>query len=251
MRARAAALGLALMLSAPALAQEPVAPTDAVPPPPEPITAPEAPPLPAASLPSSTVAAGEGGTPAVAPILTVDEEALFAGSAWGKRVKARIDAEGAALQAENDRIAEALAAEEAELTGLRATLEAGEFRQRAEAFDRRATEIRRERAQAAADLNARADQDRLAFYRAALPLMGKLMQERGAVAVLDQRTVFVSLDVIDITLDLIERLDSELGDGAGMAQQGMGAIGTPTPTTVPGTTPAPAPAAGSTAGSDG
>ena len=45
--------------------------------------------------------------------------------------------------------------------------------------------------------------------------MGEMMISRGAVVVLDRRTVFVSLDAIDITGDLIEELDEALDDGAG------------------------------------
>lgn len=201
----------AFLLAGGALAQE-------VPPPALPETAPVPVPVPGPAqplpLPSSLVEADDGAALIVAPVLTVDEEALFSGSAWGRRVKADLDADGAALQAENDRIAEELATEEAALTARRATTDAAEFRRLAEAFDARATEVRRERAQAAADLSAGAEADRAAFYRAALPVMGRMMQERGAVAVLDQRTVFVSLDVIDITAALIGRLDAELGDGS-------------------------------------
>ncbi|MDO5614315.1 MAG: OmpH family outer membrane protein [Paracoccus sp. (in: a-proteobacteria)] len=174
------------------------------------------------ALPSGTVPAVDGAVLAIAPVLTVDEDALFLRSAWGQRVQAEVEEQGRLLQAENDRLAEQLAAEEADLTARRSTTDAAEFRRLAEAFDARATEVRRERAQVAADLNARAETDRAAFYRAALPVMGRMMQERGAVAVLDQRTVFVSLDVIDITADLVLRLDQQLGDGAGMATQDAG-----------------------------
>ena len=50
-------------------------------------------------------------------------------------------------------------------------------------------------------------------------IMGKLAVEIAdagtAVAVLDRRTVFVSMDAIDMTQDLVSRLNAELGDGAG------------------------------------
>ena len=45
--------------------------------------------------------------------------------------------------------------------------------------------------------------------------MGQLMQERGAVAVLDRRTIFVSLDAIDVTETLVVTLDERIGDGEG------------------------------------
>lgn len=150
---------------------------------------------------------------APAAVLTVDTEVLFARSAWGRRLQETLDADTAALQAENDRLSDTLAAEEAALTARRSTLDAAAFRREAEAFDARATEVRRARAQAAADLAGRAEADRRAFSRAALPVINQLMQDRGAVAVLDQSTVVVSVSAIDITEALIARLDAELGDG--------------------------------------
>lgn len=201
-------LGILLSLAVPAAAQDspPLAVDDGAAAPAD---------LPGAEdLPNGTVPADLPGGLAIAPVLTVDQDQLFLQSAWGQRVQAELEADGTALQQENDRLSEQLAREEAELTELRKTLDAAEFRQRAEAFDTRATEVRRERVQAAADLNAGAEADRAEFYKAALPVIGRVMQERGAVAVLDRRTVFISIEAIDITDDLILRLDQELGAGA-------------------------------------
>ena len=169
----------------------------------------------APELPSRTIRTPADAKPLAAPILTVDQEALFTASDWGKRTQRVLEEEGGKIEAENDRLAAQLSAEEAKLTQQRGALDPAEFRRQAEAFDIRATEVRRQRAQVVQDLNAWAEADRAAFYRAALPLMGEMMQERGAVAVLDRRTVFVSLDAIDLTQDLVARLNKELGDGAG------------------------------------
>lgn len=147
------------------------------------------------------------------PILTVDQTRLFALSAWGQRAQADLEAEGQKIAAENERITAELSADEALLTQQRQQLEPAEFRKLAEAFDARATEIRRARAQVVDDLNARAEADRDAFYQAAFPVMAEMMQQRGALAVLDRRMVFVSVDFIDITDDLIEKLDAQLGMG--------------------------------------
>lgn len=170
----------------------------------------------ASELPSRTIRTPADAKPlAGSPILTVDQEALFAASDWGKRTQRVLEEEGGKIEAENERLAAQLSAEEAKLTEQRGTLDPAEFRKQAEAFDIRATEVRRQRAQVVQELNAWAEADRVAFYRAALPLMGEMMQERGAVAVLDRRTVFVSLDAIDLTQDLVTRLNKDLGDGAG------------------------------------
>ena len=147
------------------------------------------------------------------PVLTVDQELLFALSAWGKRTQADLDAEGTKIAADNERLANQLSDEEAQLTEDRATLDPAEFRKRAEAFDTRATRIRRERAQAVQHINAWAEADRAAFFRAALPAMGDLMLERGAAVVLDRRSVFVSVDAIDITHELVKEVDEAIGDG--------------------------------------
>lgn len=194
----------------PAAPQQPAAPAPQ--PAPQPAPAPDAAPT---ELPTRTIVTTPETSDVVsAPVLTVDQDALFTGSAWGKRTQARLESEGSKIAAENERLAQQLSDEEAALTDQRGQLDPAEFRRQAEAFDARATQVRRERALAVQRLNEWAEADRSAFYRAALPIMGETMQSRGAVAVLDRRTVFVALDAIDITGDLIARLDSGIGDGA-------------------------------------
>lgn len=179
----------------------------------------------AEQLPNRTIQTDENGPDYLtAPVLTVDQDRLFAESAWGQRAAAELDEKGSRIEAENERLAKQLSDEEAELTRKRETTDPAEFRKLAEAFDARATRIRRERAQVVQDLNAQAEADRNAFYQAALPVMGEVMQRRGAVAVLDRRTVFVSLDAIDITDELIAELNARIGDGPA-AQPGEKAAG--------------------------
>lgn len=171
---------------------------------------------PTAPLPSSTISTQGMPEQAVnAPILTLDQDVLYLSSDWGKRAQAQLEAEGDVISTENERLTKLLSSEETRLTEQRGSLPPAEFRKLAESFDLRATEVRRERAQAVQQLNAWAEADRSAFFRAALPVMGQIMQEHGAVAVLDRRTLFVSLDAIDVTQDLIALLNEELGDGEG------------------------------------
>lgn len=149
-----------------------------------------------------------------APVLTIDQDVIYTASEWGLRAQAHFEREARALAAENDRLAEQLSREEAELTERRKTMAADQFRALAEAFDQRATKIRDERAEALRVLNQHADADRKAFRDAVFPIIGGEMQVRGAVVVLDQRTVFVSLQGIDITSVVVERINAELGDGS-------------------------------------
>ncbi|MDP5307790.1 OmpH family outer membrane protein [Paracoccus spongiarum] len=209
-------LVLALGLATPAAAQQPQPPVE--------LDDPTGPTPPDATIPSRTIPTnGADPSDPTAAVLTIDQERLYAESAWGRRALRELEEQGARIADENERQAAQLSEEEAELTRQRTALDPAEFRRRAEAFDSRATAVRRERAQAVQDLNAAADADRAAFYQAALPIMGEVMQDRGAVAVLDRRTVFISLDAIDITSDLIRRLDASLGDGAGRQKPAPGA----------------------------
>lgn len=148
-----------------------------------------------------------------AAIMTIDQERLFLSSDWGQRMQHDLEELGQALAAENERLADEFAQEENELTRLRDTLTPQEFRARAEAFDKRVVEVRRERDSKTRELQQRADQERNAFYQAALPVLGRIMHERGALVVLDQRMIFVSADKIDVTQELITRINQEVGPG--------------------------------------
>ena len=147
------------------------------------------------------------------PMMTIDPERLFAQSQWGKRVLADYEARGRALAADNERLANQFSDEEGELTKLRDSMSPEEFRARAEEFDKRVVEVRRERDKLLTDLQHEFDQGRNSFLQAVLPVLAKLMQERGAVVVLDQRAIFVSADSIDVTQELIGRVDVEVGAG--------------------------------------
>lgn len=173
-----------------------------------------------AELPNRTIPADDSADmqEEAAPVLTVDQDRLYNETAWGKRAEAELEAESDKIAIENERLVQQLSEEEAELTELREKLDPSEFRKRAEAFDARATEIRRERAQVLQRLTARAEADRQAFFDAAFPIIGEVMQRRDAVAVLDHRTVLLSLETIDITAELIAELDERIGEGPPLAE---------------------------------
>lgn len=146
-------------------------------------------------------------------VVVIDTERLFRGTLFGQRIIAELDLREAELRAENQKITEALTAEEKSLTERRSTMDAEVFRTEAAEFDARVQGIRRSREAASSKYEA----DRVAAPRQFLVdvrnIIGNLMVERGAVAILDKRGVFLSLDAIDITADAIARIDAQLGDG--------------------------------------
>ena len=166
------------------------------------------------SLAACPLVAQEASTgTAVSAVLTIDQERLYTDSLWGKRSLGDLETLSAALQAENRKIEAALTAEEKTLTERRPAMAAEDFRKLADDFDKRVTEIRQAQDGKARELTRHRDEDRQAFYDAALPVMGEVMDARGAVAILDKRAVFLSATAIDVTDAVRERLDKELGAG--------------------------------------
>lgn len=147
------------------------------------------------------------------PILTVDQDRLFGETRWGKRVARRIETASAGLAAENRRIEAELTAEEQALTDRRPTMAAEEFRRLADDFDARVTEFRRTQDRKARTIGRIHDAERQAFFKAALPVMAEVLRDHGAVAVLDNRAIFLAADAIDATEEMIARIDTTLGAG--------------------------------------
>ncbi len=147
------------------------------------------------------------------PVLTLDQDKFFAESAFGKAVVAREATETAVLEAENVRIEQELIAEEQSLTERRSSLPGEEFTALARAFDAKVEQIRADQDAKARAVTRRRDEDRQRFLQAAVPVLGSLLSENGAVAILDKNAIILSLSSIDVTDAAIAKVDEALGDG--------------------------------------
>lgn len=160
-----------------------------------------------------------------AQLLTIDSDRLFSDTIFGVRLAQEIEEAAAALNAENTRIEQELTAEELALTEERPTLEAEAFRAKANAFDEKVQRIRNEQ-----DTKARAIQDmqtnaRQTFIAEISPILSTIAVERGAVAIIERRQVFLAADGIDITVEAIRRINAALGTGAEAEEEAGGAAG--------------------------
>ncbi|EAR52170.1 hypothetical protein OG2516_01999 [Oceanicola granulosus HTCC2516] len=169
--------------------------------------------LPAQQAPATPPVASEGGVRS--PVLTIDPELLYSGSAFGDRIARELQAETEALAAENRRITAELEAEETSLTERRPTMAPEAFRAEAAAFDEKVQEIRRTQDAKERALNQTVQQAQEQFLAAARPVLGRLMAEYGAAVILDRRTVILGVGAIDITDEAVARIDAEIGDGTG------------------------------------
>lgn len=198
MRARALAALIAVGAGAlPALAQV-TTPAPTVPP--------------ASSAPKALSAPRDVTIPS--PILTIDIDKLFAESAYGKRIEQVYADKAKALAAENRRIEAQLSQEEKDLTAKRATLSPEDFRKLADAFDAKVQAIRTARETKTRELEDARQSERDKFLQRVVPILGSVMRELGAVAILNRQTVFLSYHGIDVTDRAIRAIDAKIGDGS-------------------------------------
>lgn len=178
-----------------------------------------------------------------APVLMVDRNRLLTDTLFAKAEEARFKAESEALIAENVRLEQALEAEERDLTDKRSTLPAEEFQTLAAAFDAKTEQIRAAQDAKSREITARREAERQKFLQAALPVLGDLMREAGAVAIFDKDLVILSLRGVDITDEAVARIDEVLGDGSGAvvpdAEPSLEAAPAPEAAVEPATEPAP------------
>lgn len=146
-------------------------------------------------------------------ILVLNQDALYAQSAFGQRVQRDLEQAGEALAAENRRIEAQLTAEELDLTEQRATMTPDAFRVLADEFDRRVGDIRNAQDAKAQTLSTQADAARQRFFELAFPILLELVQQRGAAVIVDSRSVLLSSENVDITAEALREVNARLGQG--------------------------------------
>ena len=157
------------------------------------------------------------------PILSLDQDRMFAASDFGRRFDAALQADGARLETENRRIESELEAEEKDLTERRPAMSPEAFRALADAFDAKVQRIRTEQTAKARALAQRTEEAQRQFIAAARPVLEQLMIDAGAVVIIDPRSVVMSRSAIDVTDEAIRRINDSIGDGSGAADAPQGA----------------------------
>lgn len=148
------------------------------------------------------------------PILVVDFEELFRESEFGQSIQTELDEARRELAEEIAAIDAELAEEERDLTAKRAGLSPDEFRALADAFDDKVQQLRSEQDDRARALTRQQSDEQLRFRQAALPIVGQLMLDSGALIVVEKRSLVVFNDGIDVTGIAAQRLDASLAEPA-------------------------------------
>lgn len=157
------------------------------------------------------VAPSAPGAQTQSPVLTLNQDRLYLSSEFGQRVQRSLEQASTELAEENRQIETALIEEEQRLTDERPSMDPEEFRALAADFDERVTSIRRAQDTKASSIQRQADSERARFFELAFPVLFELVQETGALAILDNSAVIFSVRQIDITEVAIERINAEVG----------------------------------------
>ena len=149
-----------------------------------------------------------------ANIYTVDMNKLLRLTDFGKNMVSVSNRERQFLQDENDALEEELLQEEKDLSLLRKTLSADEFRPKAIEFDKKVTIIRTQQNEKEKNLIARSRKAESDFFKRIYPLLSQLLSDRGGEVLIDQRSVILWNSSIDLTDDAIELINTVLGTDA-------------------------------------
>ena len=164
--------------------------------------------LPGQAAPAQEPPAATARAAPIPMVLTLDQDRFFSDSAWGRAIIARTEAERQELMAENRRIEEALQQEEQALTDRRALVPPAEFTRLAADFDTRVEGIRAAQEAKTRVLLEQHDAERQAFFTAAKPVLGTVLDESGASAILVSGAVIMATQASDITQTAIQRMDA-------------------------------------------
>ena len=139
--------------------------------------------------------------------LVVEQERLFDESLFGKEIQTLEAGLRQRLIEEGSKLDQEFEAEERRLTELRATTDPAAFRELADAFDAKVIATRREQEQKAVDLNSANEDRRRQFLTRVGPILLAILEETDASAVVEYRSLLVAKQDLNITDEVIKRLD--------------------------------------------
>lgn len=152
-------------------------------------------------------------------ILVVDPERLFEDSDLGRKMLSEYQAERETLAAENQELAAELEAEEQRLTDIRAETSPEDFREQADAFDARVQQIRADSERRVRDLERKRERMPVEFLNQVDEIILDIMRASGGVVLMDQRSVILRAEAVDITDRAIARINQEFGGDADLQDE--------------------------------
>ncbi|MXU65829.1 OmpH family outer membrane protein [Oceanomicrobium pacificus] len=145
-------------------------------------------------------------------ILVINQDRLLTDSVIGREILRLQEEEADSLRAESRNLEREFEREEQRLTDLRDTVTKDEFRALADAFDRKVVAAREAQEGKADALLEKYDGLRRNFLVRTAPVLQAVMVERGALAIMEQSALILSDRRLNVTQEVIERLDLAFTD---------------------------------------
>jgi Skp family chaperone for outer membrane proteins len=161
-----------------------------------------------------------------APFLLLNQERILTGSRTGQAMLREEEAARDALRAEARDIDRRFEEEERQLTEMRGSVDAEEFRRIADAFDARVVEARREQEARSSNLVFEFEQRRRQFFAEVAPILVTLLSRYGAHAIFDESSVLVADQSLNITDAVIAEIDAR-AEGPQQDEEAPGADAAP------------------------
>jgi len=143
-------------------------------------------------------------------VLVVDMQRIQRDAAAAQSVREQSAAMRGDLETTIGERARAISLEEAELAELRERMTATEFRERVREFEKTVFANRDFAQQESAKLQSVLAQASNRLRREIAPILAQLLRERGAQLMLDKSQVILSADTLDVTEEVLRRLDEAL-----------------------------------------
>jgi len=141
-------------------------------------------------------------------VLVVDMQRIQRDAAAAKSVRAQSAAMRDKLKTTIGDRARAISREETELAELRERMDAAEFRVRVRDFEKRVFANRDFAQQESMKLQSVLAKASTRLRREIAPILAQLLRERGAQLMLDKSQVLLSADTLDVTDEVLKRLDA-------------------------------------------
>lgn len=142
------------------------------------------------------------------PVIVFDRDRIFEQSDLGRALEAEIEALSNDLVLENDEIFAALESEEKALTDIKSTLSKEDFAKKADAFDAKVIAKRAEQKAKSETIQQTKDQGLREFDTTLNVVLREIAQEVRAVAVFERAQIYLMSGSIDISLEVIKRLNA-------------------------------------------
>ena len=146
----------------------------------------------------------------VAKILVVDFDRVSRESLVGKDISAQFESNRVSLEQRARKVQQQLTAEQSDLEQQRSIISQDAFQERVRAFQQKAQQQQNQLKQLTNQARQAMQQANLEVQRVLRPIVKKVMEEKGANFVIDKALVAQHAAGLDITTEVIERLDQAM-----------------------------------------